>query len=198
MSQMWLPSIEVESSSGTREVVLNSHHLTNRRIFINGEITSETADRFVSQFLFLQEEKQPINIYINTPGGSVDAGLVIYDLIQGTDLLVNMICTGNAYSMGAILLAGGQKGRRFILPHSKVMIHEPLLSGGVGGSATTIHNISQSILETKRIVNDILSEHTGKSRKEIDKATSCDHYMNAAESVKFGICDKVIQTLMVS
>ena len=100
--------------------------------------------------------------------------------------------------MGAILLAGGQKGRRFILPHSKVMIHEPLLSGGVGGSATTIHNISRSIMETKKIVNDILSKHTGKSRKEIDKATSGDHYMNANESVEFGICDVVTNTLVIS
>ena len=198
MNQIWRPAIEVESSHGTREVVLDSHHLTNRYLFLNGEITDETADRFVSQFLYLQEEKKPVNIYLNTPGGSVTAGLVIYDLIQSANLPINIICTGCAYSMGALLLAGGQKGRRFILPHSKVMIHEPLLTGGVGGSATSIHNISQSIMETKRIVNDILSNHTGKSRQEIDKATASDYYMNAQESIDFGICDTITNTLVIS
>ncbi len=189
---VWIPSIEVESVHGTREVSLSTRHLMNRKIFINGEITSETADAFVSQFLYLQSESQePIDIYINSPGGAVNAGLVIYDLIQGSEVPINTICTGMAASMAAVILAGGHKGRRFILPHSKVMIHEPLIAGGMGGSATSIRNISDSIMETKEIVNGILSKHTGKTRKAIDKATSFDNYMNAKESVNFGICDEI-------
>ena len=193
---VWIPSVEVESAHGTREVSLNTRHLMNRKIFITGGIDSDTANQFVSQFLYLENESQePIDIYINSPGGEVNAGLVIYDLIQGSTVPINIICTGMAASMAAILLAGGQKGRRFILPHSKVMIHEPLIQGGVGGSATSIKNISESILETRDIVNGILSKHTGKSLKEVNKATSYDHYMNAQESVEFGICDAIKTSL---
>ena len=108
---------------------------------------------------------------------------------------VYMYCTGMAASMAALLLAGGQPGRRFILPHSKTMIHEPLLTGGVGGSATSIRNISDSILETRKIVNGILAKHTGKTLKEVNKATSFDNYMNAEKSVEFGICDRVVTSL---
>ena len=109
---------------------------------------------------------------------------------------VNTYCTGLAASMGAVLLAGGQAGRRYILPHSKTMIHEPLISGGVGGSATSIHNISESILKTRDMLNEILAKHTGKSLKEMKKATAFDHYMNAEESVKFGMCDEIVEKLV--
>lgn len=192
MSRLVGPSIEVESVHGVREVSLDTRHLMNRRIFINGEINDESANDFLSQMLYLeQESNNPITIYINSPGGSVNAGLVIYDCIQASNLEINIICAGTAASMAAILLAGGQKGRRYILQHSKVMIHEPLLAGGVGGSATSIKNISDSILETREIVNKILAKHTGKSLKEINKATSFDNYMNAEEAIKFGLCDEI-------
>jgi ATP-dependent Clp protease protease subunit len=162
-------------------------------LFLTGEVTSEMANDFVSQMLYLAASDEPINIYINSPGGSVNAGLVIYDTIQALSekLEINMYCIGMAASMGAIILAGGQKGRRFILPHSKVMIHEPLISGGIGGSATSIKKTSDSILETKAITNGILAKHTGKSIKEINKATSFDNYMNAKEAIEFGICDEI-------
>lgn len=193
MSSLWVPSVEVESANGTREVALTTRHLMNRNIFINGEINSQSANDFLSQLLYLtRESEEELNIYINSPGGEVNAGLMMYDLIQDTEVPMNIICTGIAASMAAVLLAGGQKGRRFILPHSKTMIHEPLISGGVGGSATSIRNISESILETRRIVNGILSEHTGKEITEIDEATSFDNYMNAEKSVEFGICDAII------
>ena len=173
-----IPMIEVESSHGTREIALNTHHLMNGIIFINGSIDRETANDFISQLLYLEENfDKPVNIYINSPGGEVNAGLAIYDAIQGSNLTINMICTGMAASMAAILLAGGQKGRRYILKHSKVMIHEPLLSDGVGGSATSIKNISESILATKDIVNGILAKHTGKNIDEINEATRFDNYM---------------------
>jgi len=192
MSRLVGPSIEVESAQGIREVSLDTRHLMNRRIFINGEISEESANDFLSQMLYLeQESNDPITIYINSPGGSVNAGLVIYDCIQSSALEINIICAGMAASMAAIILAGGQQGKRYILPHSKVMIHEPLLAGGVGGSATSIKNISDSILETREIVNKILAKHTGKSLKAVNKATSFDNYMNAEEAIEFGICDEI-------
>ena len=176
MSNLWTPSIEVESVNGTREVSLTTRHLMNRNVFLQGTIDSDMANQFLSQLLYLeQESEEPVTIYINSPGGEVNAGLVIYDAIQGSNLEINMICTGMAASMAAILLAGGQKGNRYILEHSKVMIHEPLLANGVGGSATSIKNISESILETRKIVNGILAEHTGKSIEEINEATSFDN-----------------------
>ena len=198
MSRLIRPTIEVESAHGVREVSLDTRHLMNRRIFLNGEINEDTANDFLSQMLYLEQESNaPVTIYINSPGGSVNAGLVIYDCIQASSLEINMVVAGTAASMAAIIFAGGQKERRFIMPHSKVMIHEPLLAGGVGGSATSIKNISDSILETREIVNGILAKHTGKTVKEINKATSFDNYMNAEEAIKFGICDKITTKMAV-
>ena len=194
----WSPSIEVESANGTREVALITRQLMNRRIFLTGEINSETANEFLLQLLFMEEEKdKPVTIYINSPGGEVNAGLMIYDAIQATKLDIRMICTGMAASMAAILLAGGRKGFRYILPHSKVMIHEPLLANGVGGSASSIKNISESILETRDIVNGILAKHTGKTLEKINEETRYNHYLNAKETVSFGICDRLCRTLTI-
>ena len=152
----------------------------------------ESAMSILSQLKYLANESdEEINLYINSGGGEVTAGLLIYDVIQQMKVPVNMYCTGIAASMAAVIFAGGQKGRRYILPHSKTMIHEPLLSGGVGGSASSIKNISDSILETRKILNGILAKHTGKSLKEINKATAFDNYMNAEESIAFGLCDAV-------
>ena len=190
----WIPSVEIEGVSGIREVMLDTRHLMERRIFLRGEINMDMADDFLSQFLYLNEEsEEPVTIYINSPGGEVEAGLMIYDAIQGSRMTIDMICTGRAASMAAILLAGGQKGRRYILPHSKVMIHEPLLSNGVGGSATSIKKISETIMQTRDIVNNILACHTGRTVKEICKATEYDHYMDADEAIEFGICDKIAE-----
>ena len=193
MINTWIPSVEIESAHGIREVSLSTHHLMNRQVFITGDITQDSADTFLSELLYLKNEGgEPISIYINSHGGEVNAGLMIYDIIQGFESEINMICAGIAASMAAILLAGGQAGRRYILPHSKVMIHEPLLANGVGGSATSIKNISDSILETRQIANGILAKHTGKTIKQIDKATSFDNYMNAEEAIRFGICDSIL------
>ena len=199
MSHIWIPTIEVEGVNGTREVSLYTRHLTNRNIFLNGEINADMANFFVSQLLYLEETPdEPVNIYINSPGGEVNAGLMIYDAIQGSKLEINMICTGLAASMAAVILAGGQHGSRYILRHSKVMIHEPLISGGVGGSATSIHNISESILKTREICNGILAEHTGKTLEEINQATSYDHYMTSDEAIEFGICDAITDTIRIN
>ena len=193
----WTPAVEVESAHGTREVSLTTRHLMNRTIFLNGSIDSDMANDFLSQLLYLEESDGPVTLYIDSPGGEVNAGLMIYDAIQGSGLKINMVCTGMAASMAAIIFAGGQKGRRYILPHSKVMIHEPLISNGVGGSATSIKNISDSILETRSILNGILSKHTGKSAKEINKATSFDNTMNAEDAIKFGLCDSITETIRI-
>lgn len=189
----WDPTIIEETCDGVREVQLMSKHFANRKLFLTGEITEETSNRFVSELLYLAESDEPIDIYLNSPGGSVNAGMVIYDVIQALEdkVPINIYCIGMAASMGAIILAGGHKGRRFILPHSKCMIHEPLISGGFGGSASSIKKTADSILETKDIINGVLAKHTGKSLKEIDKATSYDNFMNAEESVKFGLCDEI-------
>ncbi len=197
MSNSWIPSIEVEGAQGTRVVTLNTRHLMNRCIFLSGDINSDMANDFLSELLFLEQDNDPITIYINSPGGEVNAGLMIYDAIQGSNLKIDMICTGRAASMAAVILAAGQKGRRYIFPHSKVMIHEPLIANGVGGSATSIKNISESILETKEIVNGILAKHTGKSIEEINEATGFDNYMDAKEAIKFGICDHITHYIRV-
>ncbi len=187
------PHVEEETSGGIREVSIMTKHLTHGKLFLTGEVTEEMANTFVSVFLYLVEKGDPVDIYINSPGGSVDAGLVIYDVIQSCSekIDINMYCIGRAASMGAIILASGQKGRRFILPHSKVMIHEPLIQGGMGGSATSVKKTADSILETKAITNGILAKHTGKTIEEIDEATSFDNFMNAKEAVEFGICDEI-------
>ena len=195
----WIPAIEVESAHGTREVQLTTHHLMNRVIFLTGDIDTDMANGFLSQLLYLEQEPdKPVTIYINSPGGEINAGLMIYDAIQGSELDITMICTGMAASMAAILLAGGRKGKRLILKHSKVMIHEPLISGGVGGSATSIRKISDSINETRGIVNEILAEHTGRTTDEIDEATTFDNYMNAQEAIEFGICDAVTTSVLTA
>lgn len=197
MVNVWIPTVEVESLNGTREVSLKTRHLTNRRIFIEGTIDNELANTFLMQFLYLQEiSSEPITIFINSYGGEINAGLMIYDLIQGCKVELNIVCVGIAASMAALLLAGGQKGNRYILKHSKIMIHEPLLASNLGGSATSIKNMSDSILETRNLVNGILAKHTGKTVKEINKATSFDNYMNSNEAIEFGICDKILDSIL--
>lgn len=193
-TNMWIPSVEEESCNGIREISLQTKHFTNRRLFLTGEVTENMADNFVSSMLYLAQTDEPIYIYIDSPGGSVRAGLVIYDVIQSLEdkVPIYMHCIGNAASMGAVILAGGQKGRRYILPNSKTMIHEPLLASGMGAtSATAIKKTADSILETKAIINGILAKHTGRTLEEINEATSFDNFLNAEESVEFGLVDEI-------
>ncbi|MBR1852646.1 MAG: ATP-dependent Clp protease proteolytic subunit [Lachnospiraceae bacterium] len=195
MERIWIPSVEKKGYNSIKEVQIRSELLGNRKVFLTGNIDSDLADDFLQQMMFLaQESKEPVDVYINSPGGEIDAGLLIYDVLQGIEIPVNLICTGTAASMAAIILAAGEKGRRFILPHSRTMIHEPLLRGGVGGSATSIRNLSESILETRDLVNNLLAKHTGKTLAEINEATSYDNHMNAEESVTFGLCDRIVRS----
>lgn len=192
------PSVTVESACGERDVRLSVMHLTDRRVFLDGEIDADMANRFLMQMLYLEKEpEKPVTIYINSGGGEVNAGLMIYDILRSSPLTANLVCTGRAASMAAILLAAGRKGRRYCLAHSQIMIHEPLLAGGVGGSATSIHVLSNSILATRDTLNGILAEHTGRSLEEINKATSYDNFMNAEEAIRFGICDAVMNSITV-
>lgn len=181
----------IEDVNGAKEFSIRAHHIFNGRIFIEGTINQNTAVWFASVMRHLADEKKTVDIYINSPGGEINSGLLMYDIIRSYKYPINMYCIGMAASMGAVLLAGGQKGRRYILPHSKVMIHEPLISGGFGGSATTIEKTAQNILETKSLINGILSEHTGKTIEQVNEATLFDNYMSAEEAVEFGICDEI-------
>ena len=188
-----MPSIERESVNGIQQVSLLTDAFSNRRMFIFGTIDQELVLSFTLQMLnLLEDDTSDINIYINSPGGEVNAGLAIYDLIQSCRVPVNMYCIGMAASMGAVIFAGGQKGRRFILPHSKVMIHEPLIPGGVGGSASSIKSTADSILKTRELLNGILAKHTGRTIDEINIATDHDNFMTAAEAIEFGLCDSIV------
>lgn len=190
-SNMLPQGVTIEDSRGSRDTNIITQQFTKGRLFLVGSIDQRMAMDFISAMLILAEEHQDAEIYIDSPGGEVSAGLMIYDVLNSYKYKITMYCTGLAASMAAIILAGGQKGRRFILPHSKVMIHEPIISGGLGGSATTIEKTAQNILETKAVLNKILSEHTGRSVSEINKATIDDNFMTAEEAVNFGICDDI-------
>lgn len=182
----------VKSSYGITLVPLETQLLTNRKIFIEGTINSESANTVVKQFMLLAREdrKIPIDILINSTGGEVNSGLMLYDLFQSADMPIRMICIGEAYSMAAVIFASGKE--RLMLPNSKLMLHEPLIQNGLGGNTTTIKSISDSLIETRYRLNTILAKHTNHSVEEIEQATNYDHYFSADESVEFGLCDKII------
>lgn len=189
------PSYIQEGAHGETLIPLKSKLLSERNVFVTEPITSELAVNFVQQLMYLSKETEPVNVYINSPGGEVTAGLLMYDALQSFKNELNVICIGQAASMAAVLLAAGQKGRRYVTPHGKVMIHEVLVPGGIGGSATSISKMSESILETRDLVNGILAKHTGKSLEEINKETSFDNFMNAEKAIEFGLCDKIADNL---
>lgn len=184
-------SVIVEECRGSRDTDIITQQFKNGRLFLVGPIDHRMAVDFISAMLVLAEEKKDAEIIIDSPGGEISAGLMIYDVLRSYKYKITMYCTGLAASMAAFILAAGQKGRRFILPHSQVMIHEPLISSGFGGSATSIEKTAQSILETKAVLNKILAEHTGRSVNEINKATQDDNFMTSEEAVEFGICDEI-------
>lgn len=186
-------TIQIATSNGRQEVSLGALHLARRRIFITSEIDAELADNVIQQLLWLDgESNEAIDIYINSPGGSVSSGLAIYDILQTIEAPVNMICVGMAASMAALLFASGPKGRRYMYPHARVMIHEAHLAGGVGGSAMSIQNTAAEMLRTQQIVNEILAAHTGRTTGEVAQAVAYDHFMDAKEAIRFGICDTIV------
>lgn len=183
---------QVRSAAGMHLVPIQTVHLDKRRIFIEGQITMETACEFADQVMLLCDQSQePIHVFINSPGGEVKAGLMMYDIIQSSPAHIRMYCRGIAYSMAALLFASGKHGR-FLLPNSELMLHEPLLSSGVQGSASSIRSISEGIMAVREKLNGILAIHTGKTPEEIEAATAFDHFFSAEESIAFGLADEIV------
>ena len=182
-----------ESAKGLQPIPLATYAFYEQGdIYINGTIDDELAKDFIMLLRLAAKLGKVLRIHINSPGGSVTAGLAMYDAMKAYPYAVYIYVEGLAASMAAVLAAGGTKGKRFIMPHSKMMVHEPLISGGMGGSATSIQRTAESIMETKKIINSLLAEFTGKSIKEIDENTAYDNYFNAQQAVEFGLCDEVL------
>ncbi|MFA5097149.1 MAG: ATP-dependent Clp endopeptidase proteolytic subunit ClpP [Candidatus Margulisiibacteriota bacterium] len=188
-----LPMVIEQTSKGERAYDIYSRLLKERIIFIGGAIDDDIANLIIAQILFLQAEDRDKEayIYINSPGGVVTAGLAIYDTMQYVQMPISTICVGQAASMGALLLAAGNKGKRFALPNSRVLIHQPL--GGAQGQATDIEIQAQEIIKIKGLLNAILAKHTGQSIEKIAKDTDRDFYMSPAEAVKYGLIDEVLE-----
>ena len=187
-----IPMVIESSGRGERAYDIYSRLLKERVVFMVGPVEDYTANVVVAQLLFLESENpdKDIHLYINSPGGSVTAGLAIYDTMQFIKPDISTLCIGQAASMGALLLTAGTKGKRFALPHARMMIHQPL--GGFSGQASDIDIHTQEILKVRDNLNTILKNHTGQSMKNIQKDTDRDNFMSASESAKYGLIDKVI------
>jgi ATP-dependent Clp protease protease subunit len=188
------PYVIEQTPRGERALDIFSRLLKDRIIFLGTPIDDHVGNVIIAQLLFLQmdDPKKDINIYINSPGGYVTAGLAIYDTIQFLTCPVTTYCVGQAASMGAVLLAAGTKGKRFALPNSRIMIHQP--SGGFQGQASDIHIQAQEILKTKARLNQILSHHTGQPVEKIEKDSDRDYFMSAEEAKAYGLVDDVVKT----
>ena len=193
-SQFLIPTVIEKTSYGERAYDIYSRLLKDRIIFLGTAVDDDVANIVIAQLLFLenQSKDKEIKLYINSPGGSVTAGLAIYDTMQYIKPDVSTICIGMAASMGAVLLAAGQKGKRFILPNAEVMIHQVM--GGAEGQATDIKIRAEHILKTKDRLNKILAEHTNQPIDKIEKDTDRDYFMSPEEALKYGIVDKIIKS----
>ncbi len=188
-----VPYVVKQTGRGERSYDIYSRLLEDRIIFLGEEVNDVTASLVVAQLLFLESEdsEKDINLYINSPGGSVSAGMAIYDTMNYIKCDVSTICIGMAASMGAFLLSGGARGKRFALPNAEIMIHQPL--GGAKGQASDIKIVAEQILKTKAKLNQILSENTGKPLEVIEVDTDRDNYMSAEEAKEYGLIDAVIE-----
>ena len=187
-----IPYVIEQNSRGERSYDIYSRLLKDRIIFLGEEVNETTASLVVAQLLFLESEdpSKDIHLYINSPGGMVTAGMAIYDTMQYIKCDVSTICLGMAASMGAFLLAGGAKGKRFALPNAEVMIHQP--SGGAKGQATEIQIAAENILKTKKKLNQMLADNTGKPLEQVEIDTERDYYMSAQEALEYGLIDGII------
>ena len=188
-----IPMVIEQSGRGERAYDIYSRLLKERIIFLVGPISDPMANLVVAQLLFLESENpdKDIHLYINSPGGSVSAGMAIYDTMQFIKAEVSTLCTGLAASMGAFLLCAGEKGKRFILPNSRVMIHQP--SGGFSGQASDIEIHAKEVLYLKRKLNEMMAQHTGQSLEVIERDTDRDNFMGAEDAVKYGLIDRVLK-----
>ena len=187
-----IPYVVEQTGKGERTYDIYSRLLLDRIVFISGEVSDEMANAVVAQLLFLQSQDatKRINVYVNSPGGSVTAGLAIYDTMQFISCPVATYCIGQAASMGAVLLTAGAKGKRYALPNARIMIHQPW--GGAEGKASDIEITAREILRLKEILNQILANHSGKALDDVVHDTDRDHFMSAAEACTWGLIDKVL------
>ena len=194
MNMSLVPYVVEQTSRGERSYDIFSRLLNDRIIMLSEDVNDTTASLVVAQLLYLesQDPEKDISLYINSPGGSVTAGMAIYDTMQYIKCDVSTICIGLAASMGAFLLSSGTKGKRLALPNSEIMIHQPLISGGLQGQATDIKIRTDNLLRTKEKLNRILSENAGKSYEDICRDTERDNFMTADEAQAYGLIDKVI------
>ena len=192
MNSYMIPYVVEQTGKGERSYDIYSRLLLDRIVFISGEVNDDMANAVVAQLLFLQSQdpKKQINVYINSPGGSVTAGLAIYDTMQFVSCPIATYCIGQAASMGAVLLTAGAKGMRYALPNSRIMIHQPW--GGAEGKASDIEITAREILRLKEKLNEILAGHSGKKMAEVVKDTDRDHFMSAEEAKAWGLIDEVI------
>ncbi len=187
-----IPYVIEQNSRGERSYDIYSRLLKDRIIFLGEEVNETTASLVVAQLLFLESEdpNKDIHLYINSPGGEVNSGFAIYDTMQYVKPDVSTICVGLAASMGAFLLAGGAKGKRFALPNSEIMIHQP--SGGAKGQATEIEIVAENILKTKKRLNELLAQNTGRPIEDLERDTDRDNYMSAQEALDYGLIDAIV------
>ena len=187
-----VPYVVEQTSRGERSYDIYSRLLQDRIVMLGGEVTDDSANSIVAQLLFLQAQdaKKEISMYINSPGGSVTAGLAIYDTMQFISCPVATYCIGQAASMGAVLLTAGAKGKRYALPNARIMIHQPW--GGAEGKASDIEITAREILRLKEILNQILAAHSGKALEDVVRDTDRDHFMSATEACTWGLIDKVL------
>ena len=187
-----VPMVVEQTARGERAYDIYSRLLKERVVFIVGPVEDQVANLVVAQLLYLESENpdKDIHLYINSPGGAVSSGLSIYDTMQFVTPDISTICVGQAASMGAVLLAGGTKGKRFCLPHSRVMIHQPI--AGFQGQASDIDIHAREVLQTRDRLNTLLAEHTGQPLKRIQKDTDRDHFMSGDEAVEYGLIDTVL------
>jgi len=187
-----VPVVVEQTGRGERAYDIYSRLLKDRIVFVGAPVDDQMANLVVAQLLFLQAEDpdKEVSIYINSPGGSVTAGLAIYDTIQHIEPPVSTICVGLAASIAAVILAGGAPGRRFCLPNAKTLIHQPL--GGVQGQATEVQIMAKEILRTKERINQLLAKHTGQPLEKIERDTERDYWMNAEESKAYGLVDEIL------
>ena len=193
--QTLIPMVVEQTGRAERAYDIYSRLLKDRIVFIGTPIDDNIANLIIAQLLFLQMEDsdKDINVYINSPGGHVTSGLAVYDTMQFVKPDVNTYCIGQAASMGALLLAGGTKGKRYALPNARIMIHQPW--GGTQGTASDIHIQAKEILRIRERINKLLAEHTGQSLEKVEKDTDRDYFMTADEAMKYGLVDNVIDTL---
>ena len=192
MKSYLIPYVVEQTGKGERSYDIYSRLLLDRIVFISGAATAEMANAVCAQLLFLQSQdaEKEISVYVNSPGGSVTAGLAIYDTMQFVKCPVATYCIGQAASMGAVLLAAGAKGRRHALPNARIMIHQPW--GGAEGKASDIEITAKEILRLKEVLNGILAKHSGKTVEEVTRDTDRDHFMSAAEAKEWGLVDRIV------